>query len=45
MEIVIVNHNHFAITYKAIKMGKIVKPLKRKYAYRPDQDAQQAADA
>jgi large subunit ribosomal protein L28 len=31
------------VSAKAIKSGLVVKPLKRKYAYRPDTDTQAAA--
>lgn len=31
------------VSTKAIRMGKVVKPLKRKFAYRPEQQQQEAA--
>ena len=30
------------VSTKAIRMGKVVKPLKRKFAYRPEQQQQEA---
>ena len=33
------------VSTKAMKMGLVVKPLKRKYAYHPEQEAEQGESA